>query len=177
LKKILKNGQEILIRKADKGDSAKIIEHMYFIGGESDNLTFGGNEWDMPLEKEEQFIEAINKKDNSIMIIALLNDEIVGITSFRGEERNRLRHTGEFGLTVRKPYWNLGIGGILLGFLIEWAKDTGIIRKIDLLVRIDNENAIKLYEKYGFKQEGIIKRHFLIVDKFYDSQQMGLLID
>ena len=40
-RQILKSGQELLIRKAVKEDSTKIIEHMSFIGGESDNLTLG----------------------------------------------------------------------------------------------------------------------------------------
>ena len=62
--RVIKNGKELIIRKAVKEDSAKIIEHMSFIGGESDNLTFGANEWNMTLEMEEQFIETINKKGN-----------------------------------------------------------------------------------------------------------------
>lgn len=81
------------------------------------------------------------------------------------------------GITVRKPYWGLGIGKLLLKYLIDWAKGTGIIRKINLRVRSDNEKAIKLYEKYNFKKEGTLLRDFCINEKFYDSICMGLLID
>jgi RimJ/RimL family protein N-acetyltransferase len=81
------------------------------------------------------------------------------------------------GISVRKAYWNLGIGYEMLDFLIKWAKDSGVVRKIDLLVRSDNQNAIRLYEKLGFKQEGLITRNFCIDGKFYDSLYMGLLID
>ena len=87
-----------------------------------------------------------------------------------------MEHVGKFGITVRKPYWNLGIGNVLLECIVDWAKNTGVIRKIDLRVRTDNKSAIKLYKKYGFQQEGIIKRHFYIEDKFYDCLQMGLLL-
>jgi RimJ/RimL family protein N-acetyltransferase len=177
MNKILKNGMELIIRKATKEDSVKIIEYMSFIGGESDNLTFGDNELNMSLEKEEELIENMNKKDNSIMLVALIDGDIVALISFSGGERKRMRHIGEFGITVRKAYWNLGVGSVLLEYLIHWAKSTSIIRKIDLRVRTDNENGIKLYEKYGFQEEGIIKRHFYINEKFYNCFQMGLLID
>jgi len=107
--KMLKNGQEIIIRKAIKEDSEKIIKYMSLIGRESDNLTFGDNEWSMTIDEEEQFIESINRSDNSIMIVGIINDEIVGINSFNGGRRNRIKHIGEFGISVRKSYWNLGV--------------------------------------------------------------------
>jgi len=43
------------------------------------------------------------------------------------------------GLTIRKLYWGLGTGSFILEFLIEVQKKTGIVRKINLKVRADNE--------------------------------------
>ncbi|MCL2560290.1 MAG: hypothetical protein FWE07_07355 [Turicibacter sp.] len=45
---ILKNGQEIVIRKA-------IIDYCNMIGGENGNLLFGKNEFGMTLEQEKVF--------------------------------------------------------------------------------------------------------------------------
>ncbi|QEK13126.1 GNAT family N-acetyltransferase [Crassaminicella thermophila] len=174
---ILRNGNKLIIRKATSEDAEKTANYKTVIAGESDFLTFGENEIAITTEKERESIESINCKDNSIMIIALLDDEIVGLIVFRGGDRVRVRHVGEIGVTVRKSHWGLGIGSFLFEFLIEWAKQTGIIRKMNLRVRTDNENAIKLYEKYGFKKEGILKRDFYINGIFYDSISMGLLID
>jgi RimJ/RimL family protein N-acetyltransferase len=81
------------------------------------------------------------------------------------------------GISVRKKYWGLGIGSLLLKVIIEWAKGTQVIRKIDLLTRADNEKAMKLYEKYGFRKEGILTRDMCINGIFYDSVSMGLPID
>jgi len=109
--------------------------------------------------------------------VALLDEEIVGLIVLRSGDKVRIKHIGEMGVTVKKAYHGLGIGSFLLQFLINWAKETGIIKKINLRVRTDNENAIKMYEKFNFKNEGVISRDFYINGKFYDSLFMGLLID
>ncbi|AGK96586.1 GNAT family N-acetyltransferase [Clostridium pasteurianum] len=173
----IKNAQKIVIRKAIEEDTAEIVEYMLSIGGESDNLTFGEGELKMTIEAEENFIKDINSRDNAIMIVAILDNKIIGSAALRAGEKKRIRHVGEFGITVRKAYWGQGVGSTLLNYLIEWTKATGIIKKINLRVRDDNKNAIKLYEKYGFQQEGVITREFYIKGEFYDAIFMGLKID
>jgi RimJ/RimL family protein N-acetyltransferase len=74
-------------------------------------------------------------------------------------------------------YWNLGIGSLMLAYLIEWARQTGTIRKINLRVRVDNLAAIHLYEKYGFVQEGRVTREFYLHGQFGDVYVMGLQLD
>lgn len=176
-KQVLRDGREIIIRRAVKSDAYKMVQYVSKIGGESDNLTFGLNEFDLTAEKEELIIESINSKDNSLMIVAELDGEIVSMLSFGGGVRPRTRHAGEFGITVKKAFWGLGIGGAMLDYMITWARDTRIIRKINLKARIDNKNAIALYKKYGFKEEGVTTRDLHINDVFYDSLLMGLEID
>jgi len=94
-----------------------------------------------------------------------------------GGNRPRTKHMGDLGMTVLKSHWGQGIGSALLEFLIDWSKNNPIIRKINLQVKVDNENAIKLYKKFDFKNEGRIERFFLIDGTFYDVYSMGLLID
>ncbi|EJL20352.1 GNAT family N-acetyltransferase [Brevibacillus sp. BC25] len=52
-----------------------------------------------------------------------------------------------------------------------------VIRKINLKVRSDNDSAIRLYRKLGFKELGTVTREFLIEDTFYDCLYMGIEID
>nr|WP_319489935.1 GNAT family protein [uncultured Caproiciproducens sp.] len=174
---ILKNGKELIIRKAAEEDAEQMVQFRTHISRESDFLSFGEDEIEITAEKERSIIQCENTKDNSIIIIALINEEIAGFISFKGGDRIRKRHAGKMGVSVRKQFWGLGIGNILLKSLIEWAIGTRIIKKIDLLTRADNEKAIKLYEKYGFRKEGILTRDLCIKGKFYDSLSMGLQID
>lgn len=172
----IKDGRELIIRKAGIEDARKLTEYMMEIPKESDFLTFEENELNFTPEIEEKLINSMEDKDNSIMLLAVIDGQIAGNCTFRAGERKRTKHTGEFGITVRKGYWGLGIGSMLMEALIFWAKETKIIRKINLRVRTDNKKAIKLYEKFGFEREGIIRRDFLIDGRFYNSILMGLLL-
>lgn len=166
-----------IIRKALKSDASELIEYLNVIGGESDFLTFGVGEFGITVKQEENMIENILKKDNALFIIAEFDGKIIGNLNFTGGSRLRNAHVGEFGVSVVKEHWGKGIGEELIKYLIEWSKETGKIRKINLRVRTDNIRGINLYNKLGFVQEGILKRDFLFNGIFYDSLLMGLLID
>lgn len=173
----LKNGQVITIRNAIKEDALNLINYVNKIGGESDFLTLGENEFIMTVEKEEAILESHMDVDNKIYIIAEIENEIVGSLNFSGGIRQRVRHTGEFGVSVGKEYWRLGIGKELVKYMIDWAKEGNAVKKVNLRVREDNGTAISLYEKLGFKKEGVITRDFYVGGKYYSSISMGLEID
>jgi RimJ/RimL family protein N-acetyltransferase len=168
----------ILIREARKLDAAAILDYLKHIAGESDFLTFGSiNELHLTKEKEEATFEDYAKRENALYLIAEHNGQIAGSLNFAGGTKKRTAHTGEFGISVRKDFWSKGIGKALLARMIEWSKETGVIRKINLRVRSDNARAINLYKSFGFKENGLITRDFLIDGVFYDSIHMGLYID
>lgn len=172
-----KNGDTIVIREAIKSDAVQLLEYISSIGGESDFLTFGPGEFGMSIEQEENFLDNASKQKNAIYLIAETGGKIVGSLNFSGGKRLRIAHTGEFGVSVLKEYWGNRIGTELIKYLINWCKQTGIIRKVNLRVRTDNVSAIRIYKKLGFTEEGVITREFLINGKFYDSMSMGLYID
>lgn len=165
------------IRIAKKSDAKEIVEYINKISGESNFLTFGEGEFNKTIEEEEYFIDNILKQENALFIIGEVEGKIVGTLNFGGGTRSRTLHTGEFGVSVLKEYWGQGIGTELMKYLIDWCKKSGVIRKVNLRVRSDNNSAIHVYKKFGFNEEGIITRDFLINDKFYDSIFMGLIID
>lgn len=177
IKELMINGEKIVIRKANGSDAKAMLEYLALIGGESDFLTFGSGEFEKTVEEEEEFIENTLKKNNTLFIIAEINGRVIGNLNFSGGPRQRTAHVGEFGVSILKEYWGNGIGEELIKCLIDWGRNSGIIRKINLRVRADNKRGIHLYKKLGFLEEGILKRDFLINGEFYDSLAMGLLID
>ena len=60
---------------------------------------------------------------------------------------------------VKEIHRNCGIGNKLLKFLTDTVDKT-----ISLEVKIDNYNAIHLYEKYGFKKQAIRKNYYDGID-------------
>ena len=83
-----------------------------------------------------------------------------------------------FFLAVRKKFWNQGLATILLEEGIEWAKASGVLRRLQLSVQKRNEAAIHLYSKMGFITEGLQERGaYLAEGIFLDVCLMGKLID
>ena len=101
----------------------------------------------------------------------------MGYLTFTGGNRLRTRHAGEFGITVTRGCQGVGLGRRLMAMLIDWARRGGIVRKINLLVRADNEAAIALYASLGFETEGRKRRDMLVGGTFHDALLMGLLVD
>jgi RimJ/RimL family protein N-acetyltransferase len=64
----------------------------------------------------------------------------------------------------------------MLDALIEWARGTGIVTKINLRVRTDNRRAIRLYESKEFEIEGTIRRDIRVDGAYFDHHVMGLIL-
>ncbi|MBP2027176.1 RimJ/RimL family protein N-acetyltransferase [Acetoanaerobium pronyense] len=174
---ILDDGSIVRIRRAEVRDAKNLLDYINKAGGESDFLTFGAGEFGRDVKGEEEFIKNISAQDNALFIVAERNGEIIGNAGITGGPRPRIRHTGEFGLSILKDYWGAGIGTAIVKVIIDWSRDSDIFRKINLRVRSDNEGAIHIYKKLGFKEEGLITREFYVNGKFYDAIWMGMEID
>ncbi len=172
-----KNGETVVIREARGSDAERLLEYVNAISVESEYLTFGQGEFVMTVEQEKQFLEQTAKQPNAIYFVAEIDSKIIGAASFAGGSRPRLKHVGEFGVSVSKAYWGNGIGTALVQRILDWSKETSIIRKVDLLVRADNISAIHVYKKLGFVIEGIQSRSLCIDGTFYDSILMGYKVD
>ena len=142
----------ITIQKAAPSDAAQLLEFMKLIGGETDNLTFGGEGVPFSVEDEAAYIASMEGSRDSVMLLAKDGDTIVGNASLNRMPR-RMSHRGDFSVAVAKAYWNRGIGRALLEEIIAFAKNNDF-EVIDLQVRSDNLSATHLYEKYGFRKIG-----------------------
>ena len=173
---LLKNGDELLLRKAEKKDALGIVDYCNIVGGESDNLTFGLNEFNVTIEQEVNFIEEMNASKTSLLLVGLIENRIVCVGSVSAESRERLSHQCSIGMSVLKNYWGLGIGTCLLKEIIHFAKQTGKIEIVHLGTRTDNIRSIELYRKFGFQEIGVYRKFFKICDKYYDELLMNLYL-
>ena len=167
----------ITIRRPRADDAPAILEYLRRVGAESGFLSFGAEGPPISETEERAFLASVATARNAIVLLAELNGEIVGNLTFRGGNRARTRHVGEFGISVARRAQGCGVGRRLMELLLEWARDGGVVRKINLVVRTDNDRAIALYESLGFLIEGRRRRDMLIDGVFHDSLIMGLLVD
>jgi RimJ/RimL family protein N-acetyltransferase len=169
--------KNIQIREALESDAADLIEYVNKIAGQTNFLTFGEGEFNKTKDQEKEIIKDYKKKDNQIFLLAFHKEKIIGALNVHASQKKRLQHIGEFGISVDENHWKQGIATQLMKHMIDWAKKSKVIRKLNLMVMTNNEAAISLYKKFGFKEEGKITRNTLLNKEFYDDYAMGLEID
>ena len=173
---LLKNGNELLIRKAEKKDAQKILYYLNVVGGESDNLLFGADGFTMSVEQEEQYIEQMNNSQTSTLIIGLIDSKIVSTGSISSPSIERISHQCDIAISVLKEFWDIGIGTCMMNEIINFVKHSKKLEIVHLGVKADNIRAIALYKKMGFQEIGLYPRFFKINGKYYDEILMNLYI-
>ena len=114
---------------------------------------------------------------DSCIVVAVVEDQLVGQISIRSGSHLRTKHVGTIEMFVGRDFRGLGIGSGLLKFALNWCKQRSALRKIDLSVFADNEGAVALYRKFGFAEEGRVKGAYREVDnRLRDNLLMGLWI-
>lgn len=172
-----KSGADVIVRSAIKQDAAVILNLSSGVIGEEIYQLTSGAEFKMTIDAEEKWIESHLANPNHIILVAEINFKIVGMLDFSNGHRQRISHTGEFGMSVEKVARDQGIGSLLLQVLIEWATQNETIEKIGLNVHSNNERAIALYKKMGFKVEGVRKCDLKYGEgQYVDTVVMGRFI-
>jgi len=171
----LKNKQALTISYPEPEQAQDIINYLNLVGGESDYLLFGKNEFPTSAADEAKIIANWKSSGRNLMLRGLINNEVVSVLTLNRPNRPRLKHLGQMGISVRKDYWNLGVGSQMISSMFEWIKENALdLTKITFEVVDENKTALALYEKFGFKKEGLKTRCSYVNGKYYNSVIMGV---
>ena len=166
----------ITYREAEPSDAGKFLEYSKIVGSETDNLTFGAEGLSLSISQEADFIRKFAGNPGSIMLVAFDEGELIGtgaVSVISGKPR--FAHRSEIAISVRKDYWGKGIGTGIMNILMDFAKKSGA-EVLELEVRSDNEAAISLYKKFGFKKIGTNEKFFKIDGEFFAADYMNLYL-
>ncbi len=169
--------ESYIIREATPDDAEQILIHNEVIANEPNNGIIRGPGENMTLEEEQAFLAKSLASDNSIMLIAVTpTGEVIGIASLQGGRRKAVQHSGGVGIDVSPEWRDKGLGTELMHRLIDWAKASGIIKRIELTVMTHNERALHVYLKMGFEMEGRMQAALYKEGRFIDIYAMALLL-
>ncbi len=169
---------DVIIREARAEDAKKVIAYMQLVSAEpNNNILYEEGEFNFTVEEEQRILRDVAASENSVFVVADADGEVVGIANIAGGRRRAARCSGTIGITLHPDYRDQGIGTRLMQYLIDWARATGIITRLELHVFTRNERAIHLYEKMGFVSEGVQRKAFIKDGEYVDSMVMGLLLE
>ncbi len=151
---ILKDGRACTLRNGTASDGQALLDVFNLTHEQTDYLLTYPGEHSYTAQQEADFLKEKTDSADEIELLAELDGVIVGSAGIGCVgRREKTRHRAEFGISVDKAYWGLGIGRALTEACIECAKKAGYAQ-LELEVVAENRSAIGLYESVGFVEYG-----------------------
>lgn len=161
------------VRKIEKKDANNYLNMLLNLDNETKFMMFEPGERSTDINIAKNIIEKSTDGDN-LLLVALDDENIVGFISAQRGIQRRIRHTAYIVVGIREKFRGCGIGSRFFSELDIWSKANNITR-LELSVICSNSVAKHLYEKNGFKVEGI-KRNTMIIDgEYVDEFSMAKL--
>ena len=166
----------IVVRPAVERDAAGIVKYLRENQDRYRYMISKTNEMNLTREYEEKTIRLHAQRENCLFLVALSGREVVGVLNFVGGSRMRDRHDGEFGVSVHKDLFSKGIGRRLVSYLLNWARENPVLKRVTLFVMNDNRRALEMYKQLGFQIEGVRRKAVRFEDgRVQDLIMMGKL--
>ncbi len=128
---------------------------------------------ELPLDEEGDRRTLTESAERGSLFVAEHDGALVGMV---GMHLPRYK-VADLGMNVKDGYRGQGIGSALVEQAIEWARSAGA-HKIALQHWPHNTAARALYDKYGFEQEGYLRRQYPRKNgEIWDAVVMGLLLE
>lgn len=172
----LRDGRQVVLRSPEKADAEELLKYLKETAGETEFLIRYPEEVTMTKEQEEKYIENQRASAQDMTILAFVDGKHAGNCGIGVSAKRKTRHFATLGIALRKEFWGMGLGTILMQEAIAQAREMGL-HHIELEVFAPNVRAIALYEKMGFRI--VATRPYAAMTKdgsFMDEHIMQLLL-
>ena len=157
---VLKNGVEALIRNGDLSDGSAVYEVFNRAHAETDYLLTYPDENSYDPEREGRFLAEKAQSPNEVELVAVIDGRVAGTAGIEAVgKKDKVKHRAEFGISVLKAYWGIGLGRALAEACVQCAKDAGY-SQLELNAVAENARAVSLYKSLGFVEFGRNPRGF-----------------
>jgi len=166
----------IRLRKLMEKDAPLMLEWMH---DPQVQTGFKKNMLEASLEDALTFIRGaqdteVSKAGQSVHF-AIVNDEDEYLGTISLKNVDPLNETAEYAIATRKVAHGTGAAFLATGLLLQKAFSEYGLNRVFLSVYANNESAIRLYEKSGFRFEGEFREHFLIDGQKVNWKWYGIL--
>jgi RimJ/RimL family protein N-acetyltransferase len=171
-----KSGDKFVIRTLLPGDATEFCSFLDNVSRE----TFFTNEYpEQPKEPEKiaAGLKALGGNPKRLWLGAFAGKVMAGFLGFKpivGDSHPYFRHIYTFDLMILKRYWGEGLGGRFVKIVDEFSHKIGA-KRIEVLVKDENDRAIELYEKNGYQVEGTRRKSVSLEGRFVDEYYMAKL--
>jgi len=168
-----RKGTPIVIRYPKLSDASAFLKFINTLSHEHTFILAQGRKFSI---KEEKIWLGENiknvKKNSAIMLTVFTGKELIANASV-DQERDAVSSQGSFHIAVTKKFRGEGIGKLLTKLTIEEAKrNLNGLKIVTLNVFVNNQIAMNLYKKFGFKKYGSLPKSVFHHGKYIDNDYM-----
>lgn len=155
------------IRRAEADDAGSIYE--MFISPQVYESTL-----QLPYPSRGYWRKRLTEDEGCYHLLAVSGEHVIGIISVETfPNLPRRRHAGHIGISVAEAWQGKGVGKVLMQAGIDLADKWLNLMRLELEVYVDNEAGIRLYERFGFEREGVLRRHAFRNGEYVDAVMMA----
>lgn len=128
------------------------------------------------LIREQEFLDGLYKDDSGLVlgIVVRQDDRIIGGTGLH--DIHPVSREAGFGIFIgAKEEWDKGHGTEATALMVRHGFQTLSLNRIWLRAFADNDRAIKVYERVGFRKEGVFRQSRYREGRYVDEIAMAIL--
>ena len=112
--------------------------------------------------------------ESQFWLAAMVGDEMAGQLEIQTTPNHpRRKHVGQLGMAVRDDFQGKGVGTALMRAAVDMADNWLDLLRLELGVFVDNEPAVRLYQRFGFVIEGTLTRYAFRAGEYADVYAMA----
>ena len=166
------DGERVRLRPMADGDTDEVVR----MRSEPDVLGQLFSAAPPTRESHRRWLDAVRASDDrqEFMIVDRVSGRSVGTIGLSHIDRRHRR--AEYGILIGEAdARGKGLASEASRLLLDHAFRTLALNRVYLHVFSDNEPAIRLYERVGFRREGVLRGHVYKDGRFRDVVVMGAL--
>ncbi len=151
--KSIRGDMTVSFRSVEIADAAAVLSFTHLAMRSTDQVR-SPDELPTHVSGEEAFIRSFCDGPTSLLMLAQVEREIVGLLGLIGHAHRRMGHTVELGMVLGTTWRGRGIGSAMMEAGLDWASANPGIERVYLSVYSTNTLGLKLYRRFGFVEEG-----------------------
>ena len=155
----------VIIRTVYENDAENFLNLCKKLDDETSFMMLEPGERAATVEETRARIAQVLTRQNSTILVAECDGQLVGYIEASGGEFRRNRHNASLVIGLLQAYSGQGIGTRLFNVLEAWARQHQLHR-LELTAMVHNQAGVTLYKKRGFEIEGV-RRHAMVVNGSY----------
>jgi RimJ/RimL family protein N-acetyltransferase len=153
----LRDGGRAVVRALGAGDAEAVCAHLMRAGATTDQVLNAPGEGVSASALRRDFDRVFDAERGGIMLGAFAMDDprrVVGHIGLAMRAKKKVSHMGSLGMIYDEQWRGRGLGTVMLGCVLEWARQHPRVFRVELEVLETNAAGLALYRRCGFVEEG-----------------------